>query len=155
MNRPIVLATVLVAVAVIGYLAIMAITGPGRGGADLQATTEAPATAEEVSAANTSTLDASAEASDEAFESAREGEEPVQPNLATSRELAAEEGAVGAAAFTPEGYDRTTVMNAITFSDLEEAEKDELMDRLAAAEPVEGDLELALEEIRERLALAE
>ena len=29
------------------------------------------------------------------------------------------------------------------------------MDRLAAAEPIDGDLELALAEIRERLALAE
>jgi hypothetical protein len=155
MNRPIVLATVLVAVAVIGYLAIMAITGPGAGGRDLQATGEAPATADEVANANTSTLDASTEASDEAFESAQQGEEPVQTNVDTSRDLAAEAGAVGAAAFTPEGYDRTTVVSAIEQSDLEEAEKDDLMDRLTASEPVEGDLELALEEIRERLALAE
>ena len=62
---------------------------------------------------------------------------------------------MGAAAFTPEGYDRTTVMSAIEQSSLEDAEKDELMDRLAAAEPIDGDLELALAELRERLALAE
>jgi hypothetical protein len=155
MNRPIILATAVVAVAVIGYLAVMAITGPGSGGRDLQAVTTSPVAGEEVAAENTSTLAASAEASDEAFESAQDGEEPVQQNLATSRDLAAEAGAVGAAAFTPAGYDRTTVMAAIAESDLEDAEKDELMDRLAAAEPMEGDLELALEEIRERLALAE
>jgi hypothetical protein len=157
MNRPIALAAVLVAVAVLGYLATMAITGPGAGGRDLQATTADPATpiSEEVAEENASTLGASAEASDEAFESAQQGEEPVQNNVDTSRDLAADAGAVGAAAFTPEGYDRTTVVNAIEQSDLEEAEKDDLMDRLAAAEPVDGDLELALEEIRERLALAE
>jgi hypothetical protein len=155
MNRPIVLAAVLVAVVVLGYLAMMALTGPGAGGRDLETTTAAPVQGEEVAVENTSTLDASGEASDEAFESALEGEEPVQSNLDTSRDLAAEAGAVGAAAFTPAGYDRVTVVNAIEQSDLEEAEKDELMDRLAAAEPVEGDLEVALAEIRERLALAE
>jgi hypothetical protein len=157
MNKPIVLATVLVGVAVIGYLAILAISGPGAGGRDLQATTAAPGNAisEEVAEENASTLGASAAASDEAFESAQQGEEPVQTNLGTSRDLAVDAGAVGAAAFTPEGYDRTTVVNAIAESDLEEAEKDDLMDRLAAAERVDGDLELALAEIRERLALAE
>jgi hypothetical protein len=155
MNRPIVFATAAVAVAVIAYLAFMALTGPGAGGRDLQAVTTAPAASEEAATENASTLGASAAASDEAFESAQEGEEPVQQNLATSRELAAEAGAVGAAAFTPEGYDRTTVMSAIEQSSLEDAEKDELMDRLAAAEPIDGDLELALAEIRERLALAE
>lgn len=154
MSRTIVIATAVVAVAVLGYLAIVAVEGPGRGGADLQATTAAPPT-NEVADENTSTIGASTLASDEAFESTQQGEEPVQSNLGTSRELAAEAGAVGGAAFTAEGYDRVTVVNAIEQSDLEETEKDDLMDRLSAAEPVEGDLERTLDEIRERLALAE
>ncbi len=154
MSRPIVLATVVVALAVLGYLAIAAVQGPGRGGADLQATSAPPPT-NEVADANTSTIGASTVASDQAFQSTQAGEEPVQSNIATSRELAVEAGAVGGAAFTPEGYDRVTVVNAIEQSNLEEAEKDDLMARLAEAEPAEAELELALAEIRERLARAE
>ena len=86
MNKPIVFATAAVAVAVIGYLAIMALTGPGAGGRDCRPTT-APAASEEAATENASTLGASAAASDEAFESAQEGEEPVSrtsPPHATS-----------------------------------------------------------------------
>jgi hypothetical protein len=77
----------------------------------------------------------------------------VQPNLESSRAAADATGAVGAAAFTPEGYDRTTVVVAIEGSDLTEDEKDRLMALLAEIEPADGDLEPALAEIRTALEL--
>jgi hypothetical protein len=92
-------------------------------------------------------------ATDGAFEAAREGEEPVQGNVDRSRVIAGETGAVGGSAFTVEGYDRITVIEAIATSDLDEAEKQDLMQQLDAAEPVEARLEEALADVR--LALAE
>jgi hypothetical protein len=52
-------------------------------------------------------------ATDEAFESAQDLEEPVQSNIDSSRAIAGETGAVGGTAFTVEGYERTTVVDAI------------------------------------------
>ena len=114
----------------------------------------AEADAEAIARENMSNRAASDAATDEAFESALEGEEPVQSNIESSRAAAAATGAVGAEAFTPEGFDRTTVVVAIEGSDLDTAEKDRLMALLAEIEPAGGDLEPALAQIRAALELA-
>jgi hypothetical protein len=153
MNRTIVIATAIVAVAAIAYLAVVGTSDPVQPVADNRAETPILDDAEVVVEENVSNRAASDAATDEAFESAQEGEEPVQPNLDTSVEAATLAGAVGAAPeFTPEGYERDAVVTAIEQSDLEAAEKDELMARLAEAEPADQELGLALAEIREALA---
>lgn len=153
MNRPIALAAVLVAVAVIGYLAILAIEGPDRRGAVIAADGTAPSIATEIAEENMSNRAASDAATDDAVESAREGEPPVTGNVENARAAAAETGAVGATAFTPGGYDRDFVIAAIVDSDLTEAEKDEFMALLAELEPGDGNLEPALARIRAALEL--
>ncbi len=108
---------------------------------------------EEVVEENTSNSAASDAATDEAFESALEVEEPVQSNLQSSRAAAAATGAVGAGAFTPEGYDRVIVISTIEESELSDEEKAELAALLEGIDPADEDLELALTQIRAALEL--
>ena len=153
MLKTMLLATAVVAVVAVGYFVLLGANEPAM------RTDVAPVTGrtldapEAVVEENMSNRAASDAATDEAFESALEGEEPVQPNLESSRAAAEATGAVGAAAFTPEGFDRTTVVVAIEDSDLEEAEKDRLMALLAEIEPADGELEPALAQIRAALEL--
>jgi hypothetical protein len=153
MLRTILLAVAVVAVVAVGYFLVFDVTEPDRAAEVTSTTVTPPATSEAVVEENMSNRAASDAATDEAFESALEGEEPVQPNLESSRGAAEATGAVGAAAFTPEGYDRTTVVVAIENSDLEEAEKDRLMELLAEIELQDGELEPALAQIRAALEL--
>lgn len=153
MLRTILLAVAVVAVVAVGYAVLVDATEPEMA-ADVAPVAVAPsATSEAIAEENMSNRAASDAATDEAFESALEGEEPVQPNLDSSRAAAEATGAVGAAAFTPEGYDRTTVVVAIENSDLDEAEKDRLMALLAEIEPQDGDLEPALAQVRAALEI--
>ncbi len=92
-------------------------------------------------------------ATDEAFESALEGEAPVQESLETSRSVADTTGAVGAADFTAEGFDREAVLEAIEASDLEEMDKEQLIDLLAEAEEDTSELEAALASVRAALEM--
>jgi hypothetical protein len=108
---------------------------------------------ERIAEENMSNRAASDAATDEAFESARELEEPVQSNLESSRAAADATGAVGAAAFTPEGFDRVIVISTIEESELTEEEKDALMALLAEIEPAGGELEPALAQIRAALEI--
>jgi len=107
----------------------------------------------EVVEENTSNRVASDVATDDAYESALEGEEPVQETLETSRSVASTTGAVGAADFTSEGFDRETVLLAIETSDLEEMDKEHLMELLAEAEANTEDLDAALASIRAALEI--
>jgi hypothetical protein len=153
MTRTILIATVVVGIAAIAYLTVVGTSDPVQPVAENRIGTPAANDADAVVEENISNRVGSDAATDEAFESALEGEEPVQPNLDTSIEAATLSGAVGAAPeFTPEGYDRDAVVTAIEQSDLDAAEKDELVARLAEAEPAEPELSLALAEIREALA---
>jgi hypothetical protein len=148
------LATGVVVIVAIGYFVLLGRTDPAMRADVTPPVSEAPLDdAEAIAAENMSNRAASDAATDEAFESAREGEEPVQPNLESSRAAAEATGAVGAAAFTPEGYDRTTVVVAIEDSDLSEAEKDRLMALLAEIEPRDDELEPALAQIRAALEI--
>jgi hypothetical protein len=104
----------------------------------------------EVAEENVSNRLAGDAATDEAFESAQNLEEPVQSNIDSSRAIAGEAGAVGGTAFTVEGYERTTVVDAILDSELTEEEKASLVLELDAAEPQPLQLE---EVLAVRLAL--
>ena len=154
MTRTTMIAAGVVAIAVIAYLVVLgtnetALT-PGY-----EQTAQPPLRddAEIVAEENMSTRAASDAATDEAFESALEGEEPVQSNLEASRAAAAATGAVGAEAFTPEGYDPDVVVVAIEESTLEEEEKDRLMALLAEIEPADGELEPVLAQVRAALEI--
>jgi len=105
----------------------------------------------EVVEENVSNRVASDVATDEAFESALEGEAPVQESLETSRSVASTTGAVGAADFTAEGFDREAVLQAIETSELEEVDKEHLIDLLAEAEENTTELEAALASVRAAL----
>lgn len=103
---------------------------------------------EEIAEENVSNRLAGDAATDRAFESAQDLEEPVQSNVDASRAIAGEAGAVGGAAFTVEGYERTTVVDAILESELTEEEKADLVLELDAAEPQPMQLEEALADVR-------
>jgi hypothetical protein len=154
MFRTMMLATVVVVIVAVGYFVLLGANEPGlRSDAPPPVAGAATDDSEAIAAENMSNRAASDAATDEAFESALDGEEPVQGNLDSSRAAADATGAVGAAAFTPEGFDRSTVVVAIEDSALEDAEKDRLMDLLAEIEPADGEFEPALSEIRAALEL--
>lgn len=157
MSRTIVIIVGVVAVAAIVYFAMVDRTGMGtaRGPAvePVAPTTQAPPEGQAVTDENVSTRVAADVATEEAFEQARAGEEPVQDTVDTARAAAGQTGAVGGVEFTAEGYNRATVVEAIVQSDLPEAEKEQLVLQLDAAEPQPDLLEEALAEVRLALAL--
>jgi hypothetical protein len=143
MTRTMLIATGVVLVAVIAYFAIIgadrdsAAVTVAEGGDPTVAEGVDPtvADAEAVAEENMSNRVGADAATDEAVESARAGEDPVQGALEETRSAAEATGAVGAAAFTPDGYDRTTVLAAIDGSELPEDRKDDLRDLLASVDP--------------------
>jgi len=155
MTRTTMIAAAVVAIAVIAYFAVLGTneTALTPGYDQTVETTPMRDDAERVTEENMSNRAASDAATDEAFQSALEGEEPVQSNIESSRAAAAATGAVGAEAFTPEGYDPDVVVVAIEDSALEEEEKDRLMALLAEIEPAGGELEPVLAQIRAALEI--
>ena len=154
MMRTALIAAGVVVIAAIAYFAVVrtnetALTPGYRQTAETMPVDDSERIVEE----NMSNRAASDAATDEAFESALDLEEPVQSNLESSRAAASATGAVGAAAFTPEGFDRVIVVSTIEESELSEEEKDALMALLAEIEPADGDLEPALAQIRAALEI--
>lgn len=148
--------TILIAVAVVAavVLAYFAVIDTDRNvetpvaQTGVEGTQPRATTGEEIADENVSNRLAGDAATDEAFESARDLEEPVQQNVEASRAIAGEAGAVGGAAFTVEGYERATVVEAILASELTEEEKAALVLELDTAEPQPMQLEEALAEVR-------
>lgn len=153
MTRMILIVVGVIAVVALGFFALTDRTG--RTGPDARATEALPAQDESRSVAqdNMSSRVAADIATDEAFERAQAGQEPVQETVDTSRALGGQTGAVGGTAFTAEGYDRLTVVEAIETSNLDEARKEDLVLQLDEAAPQEERLELVLAEVRLALAL--
>lgn len=157
MTRVLLIAAAVAVVAVAIYVAMIDRQQPGVVTPGTAAVSEDSAVgmagSEEIVEENVSNRAGADVATDAAVESALEGEDPVQGALERSRAAANTTGAVGAAAFTPEGYDPEAVVVAIEDSDLSEVEKARLMDLLAEADPASDELDAALTSIRAALAV--
>lgn len=150
MTRTIVIAAAVVVVVAIGWFAMVDRTGLGTAVQEPDVQIAAPPVdqAEIITDENVSAGEAAGIATDEAFDRAQAGEEPVQDTVDTARAAAGEAGAVGGSAFTVEGYDRETVVEAIDGSDLPEGEKEVFVERLDAAEDSDDVLETVLADVR-------
>jgi hypothetical protein len=154
MTRTILIAGGVVAIVLIAYFAVIDTNWrTGTRGIEQTQTLPVKDDSDVVAQDNMSNRIASDVATDEAFERAQAGEEPVQDTVDSARAVAGQTGAVGGSAFTAEGYDRLTVVEAIVTSDLDEARKEDLMAELDRAEPEEQQLEEVLAEVRLALAL--
>ena len=113
-------------------------------------------TANATEIATSDTGAASNAATDEAVAEIAEGNAPTtDETVDATRDIAAEEGVVGASAFTVADYDPAFVRESIATSELDETVETDLAADLDAAEDDSEELETALSDIRDALGLTD